>query len=88
MFSIRAFGSMWKLNESASSLTPLLRRVVVQEHGLLRRLLGEHDVLGDGHDRDQHEVLVHHPDPAADRVLRRAEADGLALEQDLALVGL
>ena len=39
------------------------------------------------HDRDEHEVLVHHPDPAADRVLRGAEADALALEQDLALVG-
>ena len=53
----------------------------------MRRLVGEHDVLRDGHDRDEHEVLVHHPDPALDRVLRRLEHDRLAVQQDLALVG-
>ena len=47
----------------------------------LRRLHAEHDVLGDGHHRDQHEVLVHHPDPRVDRVLRRAERDGLAVQR-------
>ena len=40
------------------------------------------------HHRDQHEVLVHHPDPAVDRVLGRVERDRLAVEPDLALVGL
>ena len=29
----------------------------------MRRLLGEDDVLGNRHHRDQHEVLVHHADP-------------------------
>ena len=38
-----------------------------------RRLGREHDVLGDRHDRDEHEVLVHHPDPEVDRVARRAD---------------
>ena len=52
------------------------------------RLDREHDVLGDRHDRDEHEVLVHHPDPARDRLLRRRHPDGLALDQDLALVGV
>ena len=51
-----------------------------------RRLLGEHDVLGDGHHRDEHEVLVHHPDARLDRVVRRAEPHRLALDRDLALV--
>ena len=38
------------------------------------RLAAERDVLGDGEDRHQHEVLVHHADPGADRVLGRADA--------------
>ena len=63
-------------------------RGVVVEEALVARLDAEHDVLGDGHHRDEHEVLVHHADPALDRVLRRAERDALAVEQDLALVGL
>ena len=32
-------------------------------------------------------MLVHHPDPAVDRVLRRLEDDLFAVQQDLALVG-
>ncbi len=32
------------------------------------RLVAEHDVLGDGQGRDEHEVLVHHADAARDRV--------------------
>ena len=59
----------------------------VEQHAVPARLRREHDVLGDGHHRDQHEVLVHHPDPCVDRVVRRAELDRLAVEQDLALVG-
>ena len=37
------------------------------------RLLPEHDVLGHGHHRHEHEVLVHHPDPELDRVGRRVD---------------
>jgi hypothetical protein len=43
----------------------------------------EDDVLGHGHHRDEHEVLVDHPDPRLDGVARRAERDRLAVEQDL-----
>ena len=37
-------------------------------------------------DRDEHEVLVDHADPAVDRVRRAVDRDGLAVHQDLALV--
>ena len=50
-------------------------------------LIRQHDVLGHGHDRDEHEVLVHHPDPELDRVLRRGDRHGLAVQKDLARVG-
>ena len=49
-------------------------RVVEHDPGVCR-LVGQDDVLGHGHDRDEHEVLVHHPDPAVDRVLRRLQHD-------------
>ena len=62
------------------------RRAVIEKHACLRRLGRKHDVLGDGHDRDQHEVLVHHPDPSRDCVPRRVDPDGLALEEDPAVV--
>jgi hypothetical protein len=58
------------------------------EQRALARLGGEHDVLRHRHDRDEHEVLVHHADPEPDRLARRADADRLAAEADLALVGL
>jgi len=48
----------------------------------------EHDVLRHGQGVDQHEVLMHHADPAGDRIARTAQADGTAVEQDLAAVGL
>ena len=62
------------------------RLAVIEKHARLRRLGRKHDVLGDGHDRDQHEVLVHHPDPPRDCVPRRVDPDGLALEEDPAVV--
>ena len=51
-----------------------LRLAHVEEDARARRLLVEHDVLGDGHHRDEHEVLVHHADARLDRRVRRAEA--------------
>ena len=66
---------------------PLLGGVAIEQRALAR-LGRQHDVLGHGHDRDQHEVLVHHADPHADRLARRADANRLAAEVDLALVGL
>jgi hypothetical protein len=47
----------------------------------------EQQVFEDGEGLDQHEVLVDHPDPGGDRVLRRAEADGPAPDGDLAGIG-
>ena len=64
------------------------RLVVVQEHARLRRLDCKHDVLRDGHHGDEHEVLVHHPEPGCDRVLGGAERHDFAVHADLPLVGL
>ena len=44
------------------------RLVPVENAQTAGRLAAEHDVLGDGEDRHQHEVLVHHPDPGGDGV--------------------
>ena len=58
---VRVDGEVERVGEL---LHALLGRVVVEQHAGVRRLLGEHDVLGHRHDRDEHEVLVHHADPA------------------------
>ena len=50
-------------------------------------LVAEHDVLGDGERRHQHEVLVDHADPRAHGVAGAAEADRGVVQQDLAAVG-
>ena len=57
----------------------LLRCRLVEQDAVLDRLRPQDDVLGDGHHRDEHEVLVHHPDTGVDRVARRAERDRLAV---------
>ena len=44
------------------------RLVPVENAETAGRLAAEHDVLGDGEHRHQHEVLVHHPDPGLDGV--------------------
>ncbi len=54
----------------------------------VRRLGGEHDVLGHRHHGDQHEVLMHHSHAGLDRGTRRAELHRLAGDDDLALVGV
>ena len=67
-----------------------MRRVrcrAVEEDALRHRLLAEQDVLRHGQHRHQHEVLVDHADAPADRVVTGRDLDGLAVEQDLALVG-
>jgi hypothetical protein len=53
-----------------------------------RALVPQLDVLGDGEHGDQHEVLVHHADARAHRVAGAGERDSLAVDQDLALVGV
>ena len=61
------------------------RRLGVEQHALAR-LGGEDDVLRHRHHRHEHEVLVDHPDPEVDRLPRRLDRHGLAVEQELALV--
>ena len=60
----------------------------VEEAGPVGLLDAERDVLRDREDRHQHEVLVHHADAGRDRVFGRAEPRRLAVDEDLALVGL
>ena len=66
---------------------PAARLLLVDEDGIGHRLLAEDDVLGDGQDRDEHEVLVDHADPAIDRVVRAEDLHGLAVDEDRPLVG-
>ena len=57
--------------------------------GEQRAALGaEHDVFEHAERRHQHEVLMHHADAVADRLARRADSDRLAVDADLAGVGL
>jgi hypothetical protein len=51
------------------------------------RLVRQHDVLGHGHDRDEHEVLVDHADAELDRAARRVDRHGPAVDDHVPLVG-
>jgi hypothetical protein len=46
-----------------------------------RRLPVQLDVLGDPETGEEHEFLMHHPDPGLDRLARRAETNRAAIEQ-------
>ena len=83
-----ASGFTWKPNWSESSSTRFARGVHVEGAGEAGGFVAEHDVLGDGEDRDQHEVLVDHPDAGGDRVAGAGEVLDHVVELDLALVGL
>ena len=83
-----ASGFTWKPNWSGDLLHPLPCGVDVEGAGEAGGLVAEHDVLGDGEHRDQHEVLVHHPDAGRDRVTGTGEVLDDVVELDLALVGL
>ena len=48
----------------------------------------QHDVLGDGEDGDEHEVLVDHADAGRHRVAGAVELLHRAVEKDLPLIGL
>ena len=52
------------------------------------RFVAQHDVLGHGEDRDQHEVLVHHADAQADGIVRLCDLDLLAVHENLAAIGM
>ncbi|MDQ1215290.1 hypothetical protein QE411_000145 [Microbacterium arborescens] len=60
----------------------------VEDTEALGVLVTEHDVLGDGEDRHEHEVLVHHADTGAHGVTGSAEVLDDVVEEDVALVGL
>ena len=79
----RINGQREALGELANAL---LGRALVQQQ-IVAWLDPEHDVLGDGHHRDQHEVLVDHPDPGSDRVSCRRELDPLAVQEELSGIG-
>ena len=64
------------------------RFAAVEEAEPLHRFEAEHYVLSDGEDRDEHEVLVHHADAAPHRLPGIGEANGLAVDTDLARVGM
>ena len=66
---------------------PLAGGVEVERAGEPGGLVAEHDVLGDGEDRDEHEVLVDHADAGGDRVAGAGEVLHHVVEDDLALVG-
>ena len=65
----------------------LVRLVPVKERPAGHRFRAEDDVLGDRQHRHEHEVLVDHADAASDGIRWPRDIDGLAVEQDLALVG-
>ena len=48
----------------------------------------QHDVFEDGERLHQHEVLVHHADPGGDGVVGAADIAHLAIDADLAAIGL
>ena len=85
ILALRVDGEPEALGDLAHAL---VRLPEVEQHAGVGRLDGEDDVLGDGHHRDQHEVLVHHADAGLDRGARRAELDRLPRDHDLALVGV
>ncbi len=58
----------------------------IVEPGAGDRFSPEHHVLADGEDRDQHEVLVDHPDAEGDGVSRTGDARELSVDQDLARI--
>ena len=71
-------------------LEPLQLRPRLGERGAQQPpVLGaEDDVLEHGEGLDQHEVLMHHADPGADRRQAVGDRHGLAVDADLAGVGL
>ena len=83
-----ASGSTSKPNRAEISRTLRARPRRSRTPAGLGLLVAEHDVLGDGEDRDEHEVLVHHADAGRHGVAGAGEVLDVVVEQDLALVGL
>src|SRR5207248_1049906 len=78
-----------ELPRSLAAHAPLVERAQhVPERAAPPQLAAEEDVRGDVERGGDGEVLVHGLDPDAAGVERRAEADVLAVDEDLALVRL
>ena len=73
------------LDDLADLLTCLFH---VEDARCTAHFAAEHDVLGHGEIVHEHEVLVDHADAMGDGVVGGVDDDGLAVEADLALVGL
>ena len=74
--------------EAGADLAHLGARGLEVEHAAsLGVLVAEHDVLSDGEDGDQHEVLVHHADAGVHGVAGTLELLHFVVQEDLALVG-
>ena len=71
----------------ADRITVIRRGKVVGE-ALPTSTSAELDVLGDGEDRYQHEMLVDHADARGHRVARALKADQLVVNEDLAAIGV
>src|SRR5206468_3499430 len=86
----QAADSLLRIDLEAESRAELadepVRLSPVDEDRVGHRLVAEEDVLGDGQDGHQHEMLVDHRDAPIDRVGRPADVDLLPIEQDLSLV--
>ena len=66
---------------------PRARGTLVEEYPTACGLGSEDDVLGNGHHRHEHEVLMHHADPTRDRVARRREGGEFASDRNRSPVG-
>ena len=60
----------------------------IQENPVARGLDAQHHVLGDGHHRHEHEVLVHHADAARDGIVGGVDIHLFPADQDLAFIRL
>ncbi len=73
--------------ETAAELDDtLVGLLAIEEERPGHRLVAEHDVLGDGQHRHQHEMLVDHADATLDGIRRAGQVDLGPIEKDLPLV--
>ena len=61
--------------------------LAANDSGRAGRLEAQRDRLGDREDGDEHEVLVHHADARRNRVAGALERHGLAVDENLSLIG-
>src|SRR5205823_4487244 len=69
--------------EPPGQLVDLAACLVEVDDAAIGDLVAQHDVLGHGKRRDEHEMLVDHADAEPDGVERSPDLDGLTVERDL-----